>query len=295
MTDQNIIMNNELNSIIIPDYVNYIGVFLTFACNLDCSYCINKFNTAPESKMLSGKEIVSGLNRIISRPDLPVSLQGGEPSLHPDFYYIINNIRQELKIDILTNLTFDVKKFVENVKPEKLLRNSPYAPIRVSYHPEKSNRSEIIEKSLYLQNNGFRVGIYGINLQDYSECNSEMKKKCEILNIDFRFKEFLGFHNGILYGQYKYPDAIDGKKNIKVECKPSELLINPAGDIFKCHYHLYSNSSNSGNLLDSEYRGDFNSHICYDYGLCNPCDIKIKTNRHQIFGHTSVEINRNLK
>ncbi|HPG29840.1 MAG TPA: radical SAM protein [bacterium] len=278
------------NKIIIPDNVNYIGAFLTFSCNMNCDYCINRFNSAPKSKYLTGKEFVGGLNRIVSRPDLPVSLQGGEPSLHPDFYYIINNIKPELKIDILTNLSFDVKEFSKKIKPEKLSRSAPYAPVRISYHPDHSNPAELIDKIIFLQKNGFKTGIYGINLPVYETQNLEFKKKCEDLNIDFRFKEFLGYYNGKLYGLYKYPDAVTGKKNIRVSCKPSELLINPAGDIYKCHYHLYSNSSKSGNILDENYTGDFNEHICGDYGLCNPCDIKIKTNRRQVFGHTSVEI-----
>ena len=29
---------------------------------------------------------------------------------------------------------------------------------------------------------------------------------------------------------------------------------------------------------------------CEFYGDCNPCDVKVKTNRFQIFGHTSVEM-----
>jgi hypothetical protein len=29
---------------------------------------------------------------------------------------------------------------------------------------------------------------------------------------------------------------------------------------------------------------------CYYYGSCNPCDVKVKTDRFQKFGHTSVEI-----
>jgi hypothetical protein len=29
---------------------------------------------------------------------------------------------------------------------------------------------------------------------------------------------------------------------------------------------------------------------CYNFGDCNPCDVKIKTNRFQEYGHTSVEI-----
>ena len=58
-------------------------------------------------KHISGEDWVRGLNRIVSRDDLPISLQGGEPSLQKDFIYILNNIKPELNIDVLTNLQFD--------------------------------------------------------------------------------------------------------------------------------------------------------------------------------------------
>jgi len=279
----------------IPEFVNYIGVFLTYKCNFNCPYCINNYNTPTAAKnMLSGAEFIEGLNRIESRDDLPVSIQGGEPSLHPDFYEIINNIKPSLRIDILTNLQFDVLEFINKIKPERLARSAPYSPIRVSFHPLKSNSAELISKTLILQNNGFKVGIYGLDLPEFNSQNTEMRNKCMANNIDFRYKEFLGYHNGKLYGTYKYPDAIAGKLNISVKCAPSELLINPAGDIFKCHYHLYSNSCSVGNILSDQYTGDFNEIDCFDYGLCNPCDVKIKTDRYQIFGHTSVRIEKNV-
>ena len=51
-----------------------------------------------------------------------------------------------------------------------------------------------------------------------------------------------------------------------------------------------------GHILDEDLT---EAHIglfkeCRYYGKCNPCDVKVKTNRFQIFGHTSVEI-RNIK
>jgi len=81
-----------MKEIIIPETYNYIGVFLAFACNLHCSYCINYFEEGKfDKRNISGEEWVKGLNRIVSRDDLPLSLQGGEPTVHKDFYYIINN------------------------------------------------------------------------------------------------------------------------------------------------------------------------------------------------------------
>ena len=134
-----------MKEIVIPENYNYIAVFLTFACNLKCSYCINYFEKGSFSNThLSGKQWVKALNRITSRDDLPITIQGGEPTLHKDFIYMVNHIREDLNIDLLTNLQFDVDSFIEQVNPDRLKRNAPYASIRVSYHPAQMNLSELI-------------------------------------------------------------------------------------------------------------------------------------------------------
>jgi len=113
-----------MKEIIIPETYNYIGVFLTFACN----YCINYFEEVKfDKRNISGEEWVKGLNRIVSRDDLPLSLQGGEPTVNKDFYYIINNIKPKLSIDILTNIQFNVDEFICRVGPERAKWKAPYA------------------------------------------------------------------------------------------------------------------------------------------------------------------------
>ncbi|MCP4230754.1 MAG: radical SAM protein, partial [bacterium] len=100
---------SDSKPIIIPESHNYVAAFLTLGCNLTCSYCINHFGLpASTKKHITGEEWVKGLNRIVTRKDLPLTLQGGEPSIHKDFIYILNNIKPEMNIDILTNLQFDV-------------------------------------------------------------------------------------------------------------------------------------------------------------------------------------------
>ena len=43
----------------IPANYNYIAVFLTFACNLKCGYCINNFEQELiRRKVISGKDFV---------------------------------------------------------------------------------------------------------------------------------------------------------------------------------------------------------------------------------------------
>ncbi|MBI5483425.1 MAG: radical SAM protein, partial [Deltaproteobacteria bacterium] len=145
-----------MKNIVIPDHYNYIAVFLTLACNLECSYCINRFNGGRYAKgHLSGDQWIRGLNRIVSRSGLPITLGGGEPSLHPDFFAIINGIRQDLNIDLLTNLQFDSECFAQHVSPARIKRDAPYASIRVSYHPEVMALEPLVERVLGLIERGY--------------------------------------------------------------------------------------------------------------------------------------------
>jgi len=280
-----------LKEIVIPQNYNYIAAFLTLSCNYRCSYCINYFGELMDTrKHLSGEDWVKGLNRIISSNDLPVTLQGGEPSLYKDFIYIINNLKPELNIDILTNLQFDVDEFIRRVNPSRLRRNAPYASIRASFHPEEMNLEEIINKTLKMLNAGFSIGIWGILHPLYEDIILEAKTVCDRFGIDFRTKEFLGKYNGRLYGIYKYEGACEKKIRNKLLCKTTELIIGPDGGIYRCHSDLYKNKAPIGHIVDEEFRIIDEYRACHSFGHCNPCDVKIKTDRFQQYGHTSVEI-----
>ncbi|MFH1846513.1 MAG: radical SAM protein [Candidatus Omnitrophota bacterium] len=280
-----------MKSIKIPETYNYIGAFLTLRCNYMCSYCINYFL---DQKLLmsdvSGEDWVKGVNRLVSRNDLPVTLQGGEPSLHKDFYYIVNNIKPELNIDILTNLSFDADEFASKIDPQRVKRKAPYASIRVSFHPEAMDLDETMKKTLKLQDKGFYVGIWGVLHPEQQETILKAQEKCRKKGIDFRTKDFLGYYNGKLYGSYRYKDACLRKERRSVLCRTTEFLIAPDLKGYRCHSDLYSGSNAVGSLLDPRFELKYEYTRCDNYGYCNPCDIKVKTNRFQEFGHTSVEI-----
>ena len=279
----------------LPDSFNYIGVFLTFRCPYSCSYCINRFDDRnPRSVELSGREWISFFDRLDTR-DIPVTLQGGEPGCHPDFVEIVTETLKNHHVDILTTLAFDLGKFVDHVNPAQMNRVAPYAPIRISYHPEQHDFQEVLEKTIFLQNHGFRVGLYGVLHPDHLTAIEHAVFICADLGVDFRTKQFLGWHHGVLYGEYAYPGvSAEGNKTSWCECAPTELLVAPDGAIHRCHSYLYAGLPPLGHVRDSRLMLANDYLACNRFGACNPCDLKVKNNRFQQFGHVSARI-RNIR
>jgi hypothetical protein len=282
---------DAMKSLEIPADHNYIAAFLTLGCNLSCPFCINAYGGLDARySLMDGDQWVSGLNRIASRADLPVTLQGGEPSIHPDFFSIINGLRDDLNIDILTNLQFDVDAFMAAVPPERVSREAPYASIRVSYHPGEMHLSDTAAKVVNMLENNYSVGVWTVDHPGNRTAIEEARKVFTERGIDFRLKEFLGDHAGQLHGSYKYPGALSRTDHDPVECRTTELIIGPSGDVFRCHADLYKGRKPVGHICDPDFEIDTGFRSCDQFGFCNPCDIKIKTDRFQEFGHTSVEI-----
>lgn len=277
---------------------NYVAFFLTLRCNLKCPYCINLHDGGSRAAMgkrtMGAEEWVRAANRLELRPDLPLTLQGGEPTLFPGFYRFVNEVKPGLKLDLLTNMTFDVEEFIANVPREPFLREAPYAPIRVSYHPGQNDIDELVRRYFRMVEAGFRVGIYGI-LHPEEERRAHIlntQERCQKLGVDFRTKEFLGEWEGTLHGQYKYPGAVLGGRLRSCRCRTGELLVDPAGLVYKCHADLMAGRAPYAHVLDADLSEASIDEFrpCDSFGTCNPCDVKVKTNRFQQFGHTSVDI-----
>lgn len=275
----------------IPESYNYIAAFLTFRCPFHCSFCINKLQggLVLTYHELPGDAWIDFLTRLDTH-GVPITLQGGEPGNHPDFIRIVKEVSQAHPVDLLTNLAFNLNDFVREVDPERLNREAPYAPIRVSYHPEQFTLDFIMKRVLFLQDAGFRVGLYGVLHPDQHDEIMRARDICLDRGIDFRTKPLLGWHNGTLYGDYAYEDACGGSAIGTCDCAGSELLVAPDGTLHRCHHFLYNKLAPIGHIHDTPLpRADI-PRPCAHYGLCNPCDIKIKNNRFQQFGHVAMQI-----
>lgn len=278
------------------DGYNYCAAFLTLGCQLKCSYCINiqqyeRKVLAKKRKAMTAKDWIQALNRIEATPDLPITLQGGEPTSHPDFYEIINNVFKPM--DLLTNVQFDVDRFIREVPKKKFWRNAPYASIRISYHPEQMKLYDTVMRVKKLVMAGYQVGVWMVEVPEQMDIVGEAEHAfTNTAKCTFKVKELLGEHKGKIYGTYKYPNSVDAPEDSwkKVLCRTSELLVAPDGSIHRCHSDLYNLREGIGHVLDNEFTLDRLYRDCGVYGNCSGCDTKLKTNRFQEFGHTSVQI-----
>lgn len=268
-----------MKEIKVPDNYTYIAAFLTFACNYRCEYCINRFESfyfaQSRNVTLLGKDWVKALNKL--KTDLPVTLEGGEPTLHKDFYYIINNLKEELDIHILTNLNFDITEFINKIDPVRLDGKSNYATIRATYHPTEIDADDFLRHAKVLKDVGFDIGLYGILHPELEPLIFRCKDKADKMGLDFKVKDYLGFYLGKLWGKYEHKDACLMEKKRKVNCRTSELLIAPNGEVYRCHHDLYKGCSELGNITDEGFRIYDVMRGCSNYGYCNPCDVALKT------------------
>ena len=287
-----------MNTIIIPVDYDYVGVYLTNECFLRCPYCItshhgSNFIGRKSVNSLSPKEWIRALNRLVLPKNVPITLQGGEPFLYKGIWDILDNITH--KVDIMTALPpfLGKKSFLKLKSLDWNKRESPYPTIRVSFHKGQNDFKELVERIAELDD-FLNIGLYYLSHSAISEAEiAAMKDYAKEKDVEFRSKEFLGIHDGKMYGIIKYPGSVDGKiQGITVHCKNTVVPVAPDGEIYLCHSDLYFNRRDRslGNILDNTFAFP-NGHLpCLNFGLCSECDVKVKTNHYQQYGYTSVNI-----
>ncbi len=288
----------EKKNIVLPQEYDYVGVFLTDNCFLNCPYCITKHHGASYVKSgafrhLSGKEWVEGLNRLVLPKETPVTVQGGEPFLYKDIWYILENLDQ--KIDIMTALPPYLTKdhFLRLKTLDWNKRIAPYPTIRVSYHHGQNDYRTLVPRIAELQE-FLSIGLYYLDFPATPlDVIEEVKEYSAGYGIELRKKEFLGKWQDRQYGSFLYRNASCGERmNINVRCKNTVVPMAPDGSIYRCHSDLYFRRPEGvlGNILDDDFTFPQEHLECANYGLCSECDIKVKTNRFQQYGYTSVSI-----
>lgn len=269
----------------------YWGAFLTLACTANCSYCIQKmdyesFEIARRTNTLSGRQWIHFLNAIEHKPNQPIALIGGEPTLHPDFVMILNNLEGYV-ITVTTNL---ISRHFKNID-EFVKKLHPKSPVRfnTSFHPGFISAEDYIARVKRMRDLGLwvdQVAMVDHPKSDYPKYKETFARH----GLALRPQSFLGYWKGQLYPTpddpyvtndprehgihdlQLYNEGFSARQKKSIYCQTRRFLIAPDGLVYNCHYHLYSRTNPVGDLIKGELHLKEDYYYCEDFGFCNPCD-----------------------
>jgi sulfatase maturation enzyme AslB (radical SAM superfamily) len=138
-----------------PDHINIHWDTLT-VCQLKCSYCYARNEYGKEWGKISSKEVIDAVVESLSRSSLNfnLGLLGGEPTLGPYYYYIldkITNLEKNNKIYVVTNAEKDFTDHLDYGEKIAFL---------FSYHPKDcTNRERFINNMKLMINRGYKCKV----------------------------------------------------------------------------------------------------------------------------------------
>jgi organic radical activating enzyme len=112
-----------------PDHINVHWDSLTI-CQLHCSYCYARNEYGKEWGKISSKQTIDGVIEALDRSSLPfnLGLLGGEPTIGPHYYYILDKISKLEKFQFVYVVTNAEKDLTAHPHYDRLA-------FLFSYHP----------------------------------------------------------------------------------------------------------------------------------------------------------------
>lgn len=253
--------------------------YLTARCNFACDYCIQKPKMIPGQRRkpwgryqeLTGRQWVDALNAFPVRPEHPLILTGGEPSLHKDFFFIASHL-EGFDLDMTSNLTFDIDAFAREMNA----RGKRFKTSFHTYHPGFIAPEKWLEQAERLRDSGIveQPTFSMVNLERFPHFRSDehdrnIGKLLELADkrgLIYQFNEFRGTHMG---------EGFNRDHKYRIDCTSAWVNIDPEGSVYNCQYHLTERKNAFGNITDIQAMkplpkmGEWFS--CSDFGYCDPC------------------------
>jgi MoaA/NifB/PqqE/SkfB family radical SAM enzyme len=253
--------------------------YLTARCNYACDYCIQKPKMVPGQRRkpwgryqeLTGRQWVDALNAFPVRPEHPLILTGGEPSLHKDFAFVASRL-EGYQLDLTSNLTFDI----DAVAREMRAHGKRFVTSFHTYHPKFAKPEEWLAQAERLRDSGLveKPTFSMVNLHRFphfrdDEHDRNVRQLVELADrrgLVYQFNEFRGTHMG---------EAFNRDHKYRIDCTSAWVNIDPEGNVFNCQYHLTERKHAFGNVTAIDAMralpkmGEF--FACSDFGYCDPC------------------------
>ena len=253
--------------------------YLTARCNFACDYCIQKPGMVPGQKRkpwgkydeLTGRQWVDALNAYPVRPEHPLILTGGEPSLHKDFFFIASHL-EGYDLDLTSNLTFDIDALTREMNAHGATFQTSFH----TYHPKFMTPERFLEQAERVRDSSaFEAPVFSmVNLEQFPHFRDEehdrniraVAELAEKRGLVYQFNEFRGTHMGAPFDRNQKQD---------IDCTSAWVNIAPDGEIYNCQYHLTERKNSFGNITTIDRTRplpEFGTFFrCSDFGFCDPC------------------------
>jgi sulfatase maturation enzyme AslB (radical SAM superfamily) len=189
-------------------------------CNYKCAYCsVRLFEKVNENIVndKSVREIADSWKNIYEKyGSSRIRLTGGEPSIYPGFFSILKELTKYHRLQLGTNLSFDINKFCDVADPEKVR-------VDVSLHCEYVKLEDFVKKIELLKKNRFKVSVSYVAYPDFIKNISLAKREIENMDLPFFVHPFSGVYKGKVYPlsyteeEKKQIFELDKKTNTELE------------------------------------------------------------------------------
>ncbi len=232
-----------------------LRVYPTLQCNLKCPYCVNEQGEVRASRSRFRLREVEEWAEAFQRIQRDVIFTGGEPTLYPGFYRLVNLIPPSIEVTIYTNLRFDVETFIREIKRNIVLF--------VSYHPSYGSHLQFIEKHKRLSTiPHFKMSLHSIMWEKQRDFLQKVHADFAAANIKIKLDhdQLIGF------------DGCLQTFKARVRCSRRIILIAPDGTRYPCVSKMVRQVDPMENIIDQKFKEEDFSFICNDYGQCAACD-----------------------
>jgi len=240
----------------------FIDFIITQKCTYKCRYCSQSKNETKDTKDANETTILNFLNFLDTiNNDYEIAITGGEALLHPLFFKLIKEIKNKgFKINLITNLSFDIKKYQKIFD----LLNESLNRFDISFHLDEiadfdiflDKLNKIINLKPTTTKTAFLIPVYNIN-QEKERKIDLIIKTAQKKHIEYDFQHIHFFD--------KYKKNSDTEQKF-IKNKPlksfSKLcysgcysaVIYENGEIYRCYSSRFLKSNYLGNINDKNFK-----------------------------------------